>query len=539
MQLPAMTTTPSAPPPDPAGGPELAVADGLAVPPPGGLALAARIRLRIAIFIAGAAVMVLQIVGTRIIGPQFGAGMTVWTVLITITLVALALGAFLGGRIADRHPSPTAFAVVLLVAAATVGLVVPLRGPVLGWAWALGIRGGALAASSILFLPPLLLLGMISPFAVRLEATGSGSAGRSAGRLYAISTAGSVAGAIAAGFFLVPLFRIPTLLLLLAATLAVAAVVAAAPTWQRRLAVAGAGIVLAAALPAWPRPMPPQLLAVRSHEGSDLRVVEHDGRRHLLMDQVVQSVVDAAGRPADKYAYHVAARVALARPQARRAAVIGLGGGGLVTLLEEQGITVDGVDVAPEVINLAREFFGLAIPPERLHPEDGRIFLRRHPATFDVVILDAFSGDRVAGALVSREGLAVAHDALLPGGLLILNTWGVDEQTGSPTATGAAIRGTLAAVFPEVIEVPAAGNCLFLASDRPIGPARTDVELRTFDGARRFTWQLAPPVAWPEATVLTDDCNMVDVLDIARNDARRVARREAMPLPVREALDWE
>lgn len=504
-----------------------------------GLARLARIRLRLAIFIAGAAVMVLQIVGTRIIGPQFGAGMTVWTVLITITLVALALGAFLGGRVADRHPSLGGFAVVVLLAAAAVGAIPVLRGPVLAWAWSLGIRAGALASASILFLPPLLLLGMVSPYAVRLEATGRGGAGRSAGRLYAISTAGSVVGAIAAGFLLVPYLRIPTVLLLLAGGLAGAALIAAAPGLDRRVAAGSAGVVAAAALFAWPRPMPPQLLAVRSHEGSDLRVVEDGGRRFLLMDQVIQSVVDAAGRPVDKYAYHVAARVLLARPQARRAAVIGLGGGGLVTLLEEHGIVVDGVDVSPEVIDLARAFFFPALSADRLHAEDGRIFLRRHRAAFDVVVLDAFSGDRVAGTLVSREGLAVAREALVPGGLLVINTWGVDEQTGEPTATGAAIRVTLAAVFPEVLEVPAAGNCLFLAADRPIGPSRTDVELLTFDGPHRFTWQVPEPIRWPAAAVLADDCNMVDVLDLARNDRRRRARRDSMPAGVREALDWE
>jgi len=90
-----------------------------------------------------------------------------------------------------------------------------------------------------------------------------------------------------------------------------------------------------------------------------------------------------------------------------------------------------------------------------------------------------------------------------------------------------------------VLGVPAAGNCLFLAADRPIGPSRTDVELLTFDGPHRFTWQVPEPIQWPAAAVLADDCNMVDVLDLARNDRRRRARRDSMPAGVREALDWE
>lgn len=507
--------------------------------PAAGLALGARIRLRIAVFIAGAAVMALQIVGTRIIGPHFGAGMTVWTVLITLTLVALAGGAFVGGRVADRYPRLRALALLLLAAAAAVGVIPALRAPVLAWAWSFGVRGGALVSALALFFTPLLLLGMVSPYAVRLEAAGSAAAGRTAGRLYAISTAGSVVGALAAALLLVPGLRIPTALLLLAGTLAIAAVIAAAPGIDRRVGAGGAAILLLAAVGSWPRPMPPQLLAVRGHEGSDLRVVDHGGRRHLMMDQVVQSMVDATGRPADQYAYHLAARVLLARPEARRVAIVGLGGGGLVTLLGEQSIEVDAVDLAPAVVELAKEFFGLRLPPDHLHVEDGRIFLRRHPGTFDVVILDAFHGDRVAGTLVSREGLAEAKRALVPGGLVVVNTWGVDPGTGTPTALGTAIRATLVDGFAEVTAVPADANCLFLASDATITPVRAEVELLAFDGPRRFRWLVPPPLDWPPADVVTDDCNRLDVLDAAGNDALRRARRAAMPPEVRAALDWE
>lgn len=497
------------------------------------------LRLRAALFVAGAAVMILQIVGTRIIGPHFGAGLSVWTALITVTLVALAMGYFLGGILADRYPLPRWFAGVLLAAAAAIALVPVLRAPVTDLGWSIGIRGGSLLAATILFLPALVLLGMASPYCIRLEARGVSDAGRSAGRLYAISTAGSVAGAVLAGYVLVPMLRIPVLLAGLSAVLAVAAVVAAVPGLDVRVLAAAAAIAVIAFLVVSRSPRPEGLLATRSFEGTDLRVVEHDGRRHLMMDQVDQSSIDAAGRPCDKYAYFLASRILLARPEARRVAVIGVGGGGLLNLLAEKGLHVDGVDLSAEVIDLARSHMGLAIPATQLHAADGRVWLREHVGQFDVVVLDAFAGDRIAASLVSREGLAVAKAALAEGGLLALNTWGIDPVAGRPSRTGAAIRATLQALFPHVLAVPAAGNLLFFAADEPVVAHRDAVEIAAFDGPRTFTWLDVPATSWPAADVLTDDRNPVDVMDVSDREAARVSRWQSMPAVVRAALQWE
>jgi len=428
---------------------------------------------------------------------------------------------------------------VLLAASAAIGLIPLVRAPVLDLGWSFGIRGGALFAATVLFLPALVLLGMASPFCIRLEAKGVSDAGRSAGRLYAISTAGSVAGAVLAGYVLVPMLRIPIVLAILATSLAVAAVVAAVPGFDVRVAFAAAAIAAASFALAWQSPRPANLLAARSFEGTDLRVVEHEGLRHLMMDQVDQSAVNAEGRSCDKYAYFLASRVLLARPDAHNVAVIGVGGGGLLTLLADKGLHVEAVDLAPEVIELARGPMGLTIPESQLHAADGRVWLRDHRGEFDVVILDAFSGDRIAASLVSREGLASAKSALRPGGLLAVNTWGIDLARGGPNAAGAAIRTTLRDVFPHVLEVPAAGNLLFFAADEPVVPRRDAIEITAFDGARSFTWLEVPPVEWPVATVLTDDWNPVETMDLAAKDAARMTRRATTPAAVRAALAWE
>jgi len=504
------------------------------------LSTAGRMRLRSALFVSGAAVMALEILGTRMIGPHFGVGLFVWTSLITVTLVALALGYWLGGSLADRYPALNCFAGLLFAAACAVTIIPLLREPVLAHAWRLGLRGGSLAASITLFFPSLFLLGMVSPFAVRLEACGTERAGRSAGRLYAISTTGSVLGAMFTGFVLVPSLRVPMVLVLVAVALALCSLWVAGIGWRKRAVLTIAVLGLAAACAVWPHPRPPGLVEARtSAAGTDLRVVDEGGNRYLFVDGIIQTSMDGQGRSRDRYAYLLAARLLMARPQAKTVALVGIGGGGIVPLLERQGLLVEGVELLPEVIALARARFGLSLPPARVHVMDGRVFLKQRPGRFDGIVLDAFSGDRLAYPLVSREGLETARQALSRGGILALNTWGLDSASGQPNAVGAAIRLTLQQVFRHVLEVPAQGNLLFFASDEPITPAREPVELATFEGPLSFTWAPVPPVRWPDAPILTDDWNPVDVLDIAGLEAGRAARQASFPAPVRTALAWE
>lgn len=132
--------------------------------------------------------MILQILGTRMIGPQFGVGLFVWTSLITVAMMALALGYWLGGKWADRQPSFRSLALILLLAALWLAVTPLMRGAVLESSWNLGIRLGSLAAASALLFLPLCLLGMVTPFAVRLETDQIHRAGSPAGRILLEST---------------------------------------------------------------------------------------------------------------------------------------------------------------------------------------------------------------------------------------------------------------------------------------------------------------------------------------------------------------
>ncbi|MEI6336361.1 MAG: fused MFS/spermidine synthase [Methylococcaceae bacterium] len=161
--------------------------------------------LFLTITISGGAVMILELLGTRIIAPFYGVSLYVWTALISVTMVALALGYYLGGFLADRYQRLRLAHVIFLAALTTV--IVPfISGPVLELTNPLGIRGGTFASALILFTLPLTALAMVGPFVIKLATRDLQGVGRMVGSVYAVSTMGSVLGTLLLAFYLLPTF---------------------------------------------------------------------------------------------------------------------------------------------------------------------------------------------------------------------------------------------------------------------------------------------------------------------------------------------
>lgn len=157
--------------------------------------------LYLTVTLTGAAVMILELLGTRIIGPFYGVSLYVWSSLIAVTLIALALGYFLGGRLADRYPSVRLTHIIQASALTTV--IIPiLTGPILRATDSLGLRAGAFASAFFLFTLPLTALAMVGPYVIKRATHDLSGVGTAAGSVYAISTVGSVAGTLLLGFFL-------------------------------------------------------------------------------------------------------------------------------------------------------------------------------------------------------------------------------------------------------------------------------------------------------------------------------------------------
>jgi predicted membrane-bound spermidine synthase len=176
------------------------------------------------VFCVGAATLGAEIAAARLIAPAFGASTMVWANTIAVVLLALAVGYWGGGRLADRHPRGSVLSAVVLAAAALLAFVPLAAVPLLGGTEdALSELWGSLLAVLVLVAPPVLVLGTVAPWAIRLRLAAVEDAGEVAGRLYALSTAGSLAGTFAAALVLLPLIGTRLTFVTFAALLAAAA----------------------------------------------------------------------------------------------------------------------------------------------------------------------------------------------------------------------------------------------------------------------------------------------------------------------------
>src|SRR5256712_1086016 len=166
----------------------------------------ARFLVNIIVFVSGAVLMGLEIVGSRVLAPYFGNSIFVWGSLISVVLAALSLGYYCGGRLSERNPSFGRLLALLLIPGIMISLLPFIYPTVNLWIATVdfGTRLNPLIASTIFFLVPSVFLGTISPYAIRLAATTVATVGSTAGSLYALSTCGSIFGTLFTAFYLIP-----------------------------------------------------------------------------------------------------------------------------------------------------------------------------------------------------------------------------------------------------------------------------------------------------------------------------------------------
>src|SRR3954468_1001828 len=162
------------------------------------------------VFIGGATVMTVEMSASRLLAPYFGTSLFIWAILIGLVMIYLTVGYALGGRLADRDPRPGVLFGITGAAGFAVGLIPVISGPILRWSlegfagYSVGIFLGSLIGVILLFSVPLILLGFVSPYAIRLRTIGVSSAGNTAGNVSALSTLGSIVGTFIPVFLLIP-----------------------------------------------------------------------------------------------------------------------------------------------------------------------------------------------------------------------------------------------------------------------------------------------------------------------------------------------
>lgn len=512
--------------------------------------------------LSGAAVMVVELAAVRLLAPWFGTSLVVWTNVIAVILLALALGYLLGAKLAARAEPQRVLAGLLALAALLVAWLPALA------AWlarrlvpdavalheAAGlVSWGSLALSLGVFLPAATLLGTVSPLVVEVLSRARGySAGRAGGRVLAVSTLGSLGGVFATSHLLLPALGLRGTFGLAAGALFVAALMAG---WSER-ARSGArflGLVLLAGVSRTaaverPERAGERVLMRRESPYQSLRVVERvqDGQtlRFLQVNEgfdSFQSVWQAQPGPLPDGFYYNDFLLPLAWSESRgpwRLAVLGLGAGTTLRVFAGEAdldLSFVGVELDPVVVELARTHFELGAEETRgqvWSGLDARLALRGVRDAFDQIVLDCYSNQvEIPPHLCTREFFGEVRARLSAGGWLSANVGGFDFD--DPVVQ--AVARTCASAFETpvlLVRVPSSRNFLLLARNGAslpleggeLRPASRSTRLAL--GARLlpgFTRVVAPEPE--EASILTDDHCPIELLQ-QRSIREAQARRE-------------
>jgi spermidine synthase len=503
-------------------------------------------------FVTGAIVMSFEMLGSRYLNPYFGSGIYTWAALISTVLIALTAGYFLGGSLADRTASPAVLAFTVIIGSAYLLALPSFAQPILETVLARidDIRAGSLIAALALMLFPVTLLGMYSPFAIRLLLRSPQSSGRVSGAVYGVSTAGSIVGTLGTTFFLIPAIGSRAITLTLgAAGLAAGLAVLVLSRLERRAPAALVAVALATVTALSTFPVQAESLiddgvrtAMLKRPNGRIAHIETEYNDVFItkrQDQLVmsfqikgwdytESVANLTDPDDLPLRYAQVMSIATVYPEApKKILMLGLGGGSISTylgrFLPDAAITT--VEIDPGVIKAAKTYFGLRETERMRYPSgDGRVFLNRSSGLYDLILLDAYRGGYVPFHLLTREFYTLVKQRLAPGGAAAFN---VHDGTKLYAST---VR-TLSEVFPALDLYPTGlGETIAVATLAPLDRETLERKAKALQEGQGFRFPLPqiltrrmnnPQSQAAKGDIITDDFAPADVYDVMGKDPRR------------------
>lgn len=397
-------------------------------------------RFEIIAGLSGAVVMMLELVGARMVAPHFGTSIYVWTAMIGVILGSLSFGYWYGGKLADRGADRRGLMMILSVAAVLVGISMLAQGALLDFIarQPFDVRLQAVIAALFLFAPASCLLGIVSPYVVKLKLSSLKTAGSSVGQLYAAGTAGSIIGTFLTGYWLISWFGNYTLGLSLVVVLLAVSFIADTTVWRwRRIGVAAiAAIGLIA-----PQTLETGIVADVDSAYSRYRVQElvsqDDSRlRLLLTDNRAAQSGYVVGEP-DNIAFgYVRGFKQASDGFGPLNNMLMIGGGaytfpGLIARQQPQA-QVDVVEIDPKLDEIATKYFGFNQTDNlNLIHQDGRVYLNQNQQTYDMVYVDAFSSLSPPYQLATVEATQGLKRSLAQSGVVVVNVIASPQDTDS------------------------------------------------------------------------------------------------------------
>ncbi|GAC1354077.1 MAG: fused MFS/spermidine synthase [Herpetosiphon sp.] len=457
-----------------------------------------------AVLIGGICTLGIELSASRLLAPYFGTSQLIWANVIGLTLIYLTAGYTFGGRLADRRPDDRVLAGLMLIAGLWTALIPLLSRPILHWSTlafttlSAGVLFGSLFGVLVLFAVPVILLGMISPFAIRLSVRDLQSAGRTAGSLSALSTLGSIIGT-----FLPVLLLIPWLgTSLTFYCFALALVLTGAIGLRRPIALLAVPAVVALAVfqlgvKGIREPFDPRFTSITEKESffNYIQVAkaplgpDQSEQIGLILNegQAIHSIYNTrygtthkpadllTGGPWDFFSVAPFFYPDRSKADVRSMMLIGSAAGTIpkqFLAFFGKDRRVDGVELDPAIVDVGRKYFAMddgtaAAPNFRVHEADGRIYLAHSKDRYDIIGMDAYRQPYIPFHLTTKEFFVDVKAHLTDRGVAVVNA----GKPGTDYRLVSTLANTMKAVFPQVfiLDVPTFGNSIIVGVGKPVG----------------------------------------------------------------------
>jgi len=479
------------------------------------LARLAGYRIEATVFVCGALLMALEIIGARLLIPYYGDTVYVWGSVIGIILLSLSLGYYFGGKLADRRPEYGLLSLILVMTGLFIAAIPFTYSPAIAASNALPRMVAPLVSVTLLFLVPSLLLGMVSPFAIKLKAKTIKRIGKLSGNLYALSTIGSVAGTFLATFVLVLLLPTKATIFCLAATsfLVAALLVGKKPA----LALCGvAFLIFAIVANSLPTPLPIAFPAnltgpvvIESLYGQ-LRVYDTErNTRVLSINNGTMSEMDLSNQSRILLGWYYSRCMEMPfvmNPHVASVLNIGLGAGIYQrAMYEKHTVDMETVEINDKILEVAKTYFNLTLSDSfRVYIDDARAYLQKTGKKYDLIAIDVFlydpeEGYKIPFHLATEEFYSLLKDRLNQNGLIVMNF--VVTKRNSKFLSSE--YKTIASVFDSVYVFDCATQVIIASNSRTYSMG----ELRN-STPPELTWILGryyPLSPSEDSIILTDD----------------------------------
>ena len=482
----------------------------------------------------GATVMAVELISARMVAPYFGSSLYVWATVIGFTLLALAIGYFAGGTIADKYSGPDTLLWLLLTASLFL-MLMHVFVPLLTIAFVQLNPGVAVVLVSMaLILPPLVFLGMVPTFLIRRVSITAENAGRSTGMVYAISSASGIVALPVFGFFIIPRFGLTL------PSVVTGLVVGSIPFMQlvarkRYVSLWFIPVVLFS-LWAIKTQRPSKAVDVKYYSEGLLGQIlvadvfgdqnQKSSERLLMMNRMVQTWVNAETHKSIWDYVGYVKSICSNLPEKADVLILGLGGGTVANIFENNlGYNVDAVELDRRIVDVARDYFALS---HRVNVivDDARHYLEKTPKKYDLIFFDVYRGELPPPHVFTLESLAKSKSLLKEDGLIVVNFNGYLE--GKTGRAARSIYKTLLAAGLEATILPTPGpeanrNLLFVAAKKK-QDFRTGRSPLLPNGREADIDMLFPDpkkLDLSDAVVLSDNKPILELLNIPAGNAWR------------------